>query len=92
MLELGPDRVDALQFERLLVEGRESFAAGDAARTATLLREALALWRGDPFADLTFEPFLQTEINRLEELRQEAFELRVDADLALGRSDLAAVA
>ena len=33
------------------------------------LREALALWRGPPLADLAYEPFAQAEIVRLEELR-----------------------
>ena len=31
--------------------------------------QALALWRGPPLADLAYEPFAQTEIARLEELR-----------------------
>ena len=50
-----------------------------------MLREALALWRGAPLADLAFETFAQNEIRRLEELRLEAIEERIDADLELGR-------
>ena len=43
---------------------------------------------GDPaLADLAFEPFAQTEIARLEELRLTALEARIEADLALGRQD-----
>ena len=38
-------------------------------RAAEKLREALALWRGPPLADLAYEPFAQAEIARLEELR-----------------------
>jgi DNA-binding SARP family transcriptional activator len=49
------------------------------------LREALALWRGSPLADFTFEPFAQAEIARLGELRLAALEERVEADLASGR-------
>ena len=45
-----------------------------------------ALWRGNAFADFTYEPFAQTEIARLEELRPEAVGARIDADLASGRS------
>ena len=44
-----------------------------------------------PFEDFTYESFAQAEIARLEELRLEAVELRVDADLAAGpraRADL----
>ena len=50
-----------------------------------MLREALALWRGPPLADLAFEPFAQAEIARLEEQRLAALEARVEADLAAGR-------
>ena len=48
------------------------------------LRDALALWRGSPLADLA-EPFAQPEIARLEELRMAVLEQRIDADLAVGR-------
>ena len=54
------------------------------AERAATLREALALWRGAPLADLAFETFAQNEIRRLEELRLEAIEERIDADLELG--------
>ena len=49
------------------------------------MREALALFRGEPLADLQLEPWAQGEIARLEERRLAALEARVDADLALGR-------
>ena len=49
-----------------------------------MLREALALWRGPPLAELAFEPFAQAEIARLEEQRLTALEARVEADLAAG--------
>jgi predicted ATPase/DNA-binding SARP family transcriptional activator len=73
--------VDLHHFERLLEEAR----AADAGTAARLLRDALALWRGPPLADLAFEPFAHAEIARLEELRLAALEDRVEADLALGR-------
>ena len=49
------------------------------------LVEALALWRGPPLADFTFEPFAQPEIRRLEGLQASALEERIDADLECGR-------
>ena len=55
--------------------------AGDAAR------EALALFRGEPLADLADEPFAGAEIRRLEELRLTAAELAIEADLAAGRHE-----
>jgi DNA-binding SARP family transcriptional activator/tetratricopeptide (TPR) repeat protein len=85
VLEVDPGCVDALRFVRLASEGRETLAAGDAAAASTILREALAVWRGPALADFTYQPFAQTEIARLEELRLVALEERVEADLALRR-------
>jgi hypothetical protein len=51
---------------------------------AATLRKALALWRGEPLEDFTFEPFAQAEIARLTELHLGAREDRLQADLALG--------
>ena len=66
-------------------EGREALDRGDAAGRASLLRRRSTLWRGPPLADFAYEPFAQTEIARLEELRLLALEDRIEADLALGR-------
>ena len=52
---------------------------------AERLREALALWRGPPLADLAYESFAQPAIRRIGELRLAALERCIDADLALGR-------
>ena len=85
LLELEPDELDLRRFERLLADGREELARGDAGRASRVLHDALALWRGPALAEFAFEPFAQVEIGRLEELRLAAVEERVDADLALGR-------
>jgi DNA-binding SARP family transcriptional activator len=83
VLAVEPDRIDAVRMERLAREGRRALASAPDVASATL-REALALWRGDPLADFTFEPFAQADIARLTELRLTAREDRVQADLALG--------
>ena len=80
-LNVHADELDLAEFERLRAEARQA----DPARAAAKLREALALWRGPPLADLSYEPFAQAEIARLEELRLAALEERIDADLACGR-------
>jgi len=80
LLAVEPTCVDANRFRRLLEEAR----AGEAAERAATLREALGLWRGPALADFTYEPFAQREIATLEELRLEAIEQRVDADMAVG--------
>jgi DNA-binding SARP family transcriptional activator len=79
-LTLEPGELDATRFERSLAEAR-----GHGVRErAQQLRAALALWRGPPLADLAFEPFAESEIRRLEELRIVALEERVEAELELG--------
>jgi DNA-binding SARP family transcriptional activator len=79
LIRIAPDELDLLRFEQLVSEARE--AAPD--RAAALLREAGALWRGPPLADVDHDA-VRAEIRRLEELRLEALERRLEADLALG--------
>jgi DNA-binding SARP family transcriptional activator len=81
-LAIEPDSVDANRFERLLTEAR---AAGSADRAA-MLSAALALWRGPALDDFRYEPFAQQPIRALEEMRIEAIEERIEADLDLGHS------
>ena len=84
-LRLERVRVDLYEFEDLLERGRDALEAGNPHEAASLLREGLALWRGAPLAGLDREPFAGAAAGRLEDLRLDATELRVEADLALGR-------
>jgi predicted ATPase/DNA-binding SARP family transcriptional activator len=84
MLEVDPADLDSRRFEDLLANGRAALRADEANRAADLLREALALWRGRPFEDVAYEPFVQIEAARLEELRLACIEERIEADLARG--------
>ena len=86
-ISLLDDQVDVDRFERLVADGRAARDAGDAATAARRLGQALALWRGAPLSDLTYEPFAQGEIGRLEEARIAALEDWIDTELALGRHD-----
>jgi DNA-binding SARP family transcriptional activator len=81
LLQVEPDRVDAFRFEQMLDQAR----ALEPAERSRKLSGALALWRGPPLADFTFEPFAQAEIRRLEGLQASALEDRIDADLECGR-------
>jgi DNA-binding SARP family transcriptional activator len=85
LLQSAPGQLDLDRFEALVGEGRQALGQGDARRASDRLRDALALWRGPPLADLAFERFAQSEIVRLGEERLAALEDRIDADLALGR-------
>jgi DNA-binding SARP family transcriptional activator len=73
LVRVDPGELDLERFQRLVEEGG-----------AEALRSALGLWRGPALADFTYEPFVQAEVVRLEELRLTALEERIDADLALG--------
>jgi DNA-binding SARP family transcriptional activator len=80
LLRAEPGEPDLDRFRRLADDARSA----EPERAAALLREALALWRGAPLADLVGEPVAEAAVH-LEELRLDALERRIDADLALGR-------
>jgi SARP family transcriptional regulator, regulator of embCAB operon len=82
-LEIAPEALDLVRFDRLREQGRAALARGSAAEAAHYLRDALALWRGPALAEFG-EPFAALEGRRLEELRVACLEDRIDADLALG--------
>ena len=86
-LAVEPDEVDVHRFERLAREGRALLKTGEHARAATTLGEALALWRGAAFTDLTDAPFAAAQATRLEELRAGAEDDHVEARLALGQAE-----
>jgi DNA-binding SARP family transcriptional activator len=69
---------DAQEFERLLRAGRPD--------------EALALWRGEPWSDLTDHPRAFAETARLDELRLVAEEDVVERRLGSGAADATLVA
>ena len=85
VLQIEPGALDLHRFEHLVEEGRSLLGRGLAADASERLREALSLWRGPAFMDFAYERFAQTAIARLDEIRLAALELRIDADLALGR-------
>ena len=87
VIQVEPDDLDLHRFEQLVDGARELRSRGLAAEASERLHEALSLWRGPPLADFAYEAFAQTAIARLEEIRLAALELRIDADLALGRED-----
>ncbi|MFJ3777609.1 AfsR/SARP family transcriptional regulator [Streptomyces sp. NPDC090075] len=80
-IAVAPGSVDVHLFEEQSAAGRAALAAGDPARAAALLRDALALWRGPALPDL---PEASAEAARLDELRTAAVQDRIEADLALG--------
>jgi predicted ATPase/DNA-binding SARP family transcriptional activator len=84
LLDVDPEELDARRFGRLVEEARQ-LAPADQSRRSSLLGEALRLWRGPALAEFALEDFAREEVARLEEARLQAVELRVEAELALGR-------
>ena len=83
-LRVDADRVDAFRFEALAARGWRELESEPVTALATF-EEALALWRGPALSEFAFAEFAQPEIRRLEELRLETVEGRIEAILRLGR-------
>jgi DNA-binding SARP family transcriptional activator len=81
VLNVARDDVDLGRFERLTETAR---ADASPARRAELLRNALSLWRGPALTEFRHEPFAHTAARRLAELRLDALERRIEAELELG--------
>jgi YVTN family beta-propeller protein len=85
VLETAIGELDLERFEWLQAEGRDALERGDPGRAAERLRAALGLWRGEALSDIGFEPFVQTEAARLEGLRLDTVQDRIEAELSAGR-------
>ena len=83
-LAVAPDAVDVARFGRLWRSGREALGRGEIAAAQESLGAALELWRGHALADLEFEDAFGADVRRLEEMRIDCIEDRMDADLAAG--------
>ncbi|MEW1846494.1 BTAD domain-containing putative transcriptional regulator [Nonomuraea angiospora] len=81
-LRVGPDDVDAGRFAHMTAA---AYASDDPRARADLLADALALWRGQAFADLADAEFVAAAATRLQEQRLIALETLAEARLELGR-------
>jgi DNA-binding SARP family transcriptional activator len=80
-----PRDFDVTEVARLHRAASIDARAGRWSRASEQLGAALALWRGDPLADIPPADLLQQEAARLSELRLQLTEARIDADLRLAR-------
>jgi DNA-binding SARP family transcriptional activator/tetratricopeptide (TPR) repeat protein len=85
LVDAGEEEVDLLRFASLCREGGTAVRAGAWERASGMLSEALGLWRGEPLADIPSELLRREEVPRLEQLRLQALEWRIDAGLHMGR-------
>ncbi|NEE01609.1 AfsR/SARP family transcriptional regulator [Phytoactinopolyspora halotolerans] len=87
-LTVKPDESDDDELEQLADHGRQALEAHDPESASRLFRRALNLWRGNTaYADVDHSSVIHAEALRLGELRHVIIELKIDADLDLGRHD-----
>jgi DNA-binding SARP family transcriptional activator len=81
VLDLGDEGTDVLLAERLL---RRASQLADPVHAAARLREALALWRGEPLADLAGIAWIEQQAERLDLLCDQIRRSLAEARLASG--------
>ena len=87
LIAVQEPELDVLCFERAC---RDSGAASRAARwqeASAAAARALELWRGTPLLDVSSQVLRDQFVPRLEQMRLQAFEDRIEADLRLGQHD-----
>jgi DNA-binding SARP family transcriptional activator len=82
---LEPEQLDTTRFTRLVAAGRGQLHAGRPEEAARTLQSALDLWCQPALANVSPGRVLSLHLIELNELRTRAHELRIEADLALGR-------
>jgi DNA-binding SARP family transcriptional activator len=89
VIRVDPGELDVTRFEVLLDGARNAALGGSFEAAAQQARKALGLWRGEPLADVESEALALREVPRLAELRLQAAELWIEAELRLGRHGVA---
>ena len=85
LISIVDGKLDVSRFEDLLRDAQAAVRNDSWPEAAAAAAAALALWRGEPLADAGSELLIAREAPRLAELRLQALEARIDADLHLGR-------
>ncbi len=85
ILNAEAESTDVYRFEHKVAEGRRQLARHRPMASMKLLREAAEMWRGAAYSEVRDEPFARAEARRLEELLLTATEIRLDAELTMGR-------
>ena len=81
-----PGQLDLEEFTSKITAAQAQAAAGDPQAAAHQTRAALALWRGEPLADVNAD-YVTSARARLDQRRLTAVERLADLELSLGRHD-----
>ncbi|MGW5731741.1 MULTISPECIES: AfsR/SARP family transcriptional regulator [Streptomyces] len=84
-IAVADGRLDLRRFDLLMGRAKSALSANDAEGAAGLLSQALGLWRGRPLSDVPSAALQRDVVPALLERRLVALELRIGADLVLGR-------
>jgi DNA-binding SARP family transcriptional activator len=87
LIDIADEDLDLTEFVRRYRCGRGALAAGDWKTAGRELASALSLWRGEPLEDVTSRLLHEREVPQLTQMRLEALEARIDAELHLGRHE-----
>ncbi|WP_162453072.1 BTAD domain-containing putative transcriptional regulator [Phytoactinopolyspora mesophila] len=88
VLDLPPDAVDAVRFERAVRRAREFRAAMSMDDSSVAYADALGQWRGErAYAGLRYVPALAKEADRLAELRLQVLQESLALEIERGRYD-----
>jgi DNA-binding SARP family transcriptional activator/Tfp pilus assembly protein PilF len=85
LISVAADELDVARFEGLLRSARAAARDGSWAAAAEAAGSALSLWRGTPLADVESDTLTSRQSPRLAEMRLQALETRIEAELHLGR-------
>ena len=83
-VRIEPEQLDLARFEALSERARALRREGDLPAAAGLWREALALFRGSPLADVPLRGLAAAEAGRLAELELVGLDERIAVELELG--------
>ena len=85
LIQLAEADLDVLQFEALCQDAAAALRAARWPAASGAAGQALRLWRAEPLLDVPSQVLRDEFVPRLEQLRLQAFEDRIEADLQLGQ-------
>lgn len=84
-LKVDPERIDSKVFAKLVAQGKDMMRGERFEEASRCLGKALGMWRGRPMANVDTGPVLTRHAVQLQEQRLNALQLRIEADMRLGR-------
>lgn len=84
LIRVDDSELDVSRFKALVAAAQTAARRGAWEDVQAPADAALALWRGEPLADVDSETLTERHVPSLTELRMQALEIRIEADLRLG--------